>query len=318
MSAAAQGRPRVGVVIVNHNKRDLLRACLDSWRREGYGADLLVSDNESSDGSLDMLSQDFPEVAQLSHRPQIGFAAAANAGMGAMEGGRDYIFLTTNDTVVEPGLLSALVGAAEAEPKAGAVGPKILFYDPPRRLWHAGGRFHPLFGNPSHYGYGLPDDGRFDAPRDCRFVSGCGVLLRVAAAGPLGYFRPELAFYAEDSDLCLRLREAGWRVLYEPGGRMAHHESATLGAGSDLSTYYITRNSLALLWRHGVSALGRLPFLGYLLVVLPWRALKPLWQSPRRFFGLLRATGLGIKDFALGRYGMRDPRDPAQPFRPGA
>lgn len=301
--------PRVGVVIVNHDQKALLAACLDSWAREGYGAELLVSDNDSTDGALDMLREGYPQVRVLSHVPEIGFAAAASAGLRALAPGHDYLFLTTNDTLVQPGLLAALVAAAEADPQVAVVGPKILFYEPADRLWHAGGRIHPLFGNPSHYGYGQRDDGRHDASRDCDFVSGCGFLLRTAAVAPLGYLRDELAFYAEDSDLCLRLRAAGWRVLYEPRARMVHRESATLGAGSALSTYYITRNSLALLWRHQPLALP-----GYLGVVLPWRLLKAQRQAPGRFGALARATWLGLRDFCLGRYGLRDPKDPALPL----
>ncbi len=298
---------KVGVVIVNHDQKELLRACLRSWAAESYaGKTLLVSDNASTDGAVEMLRGEFPGVKVLAHPGELGFAGAANAGLAELAKDHDFLFLTTNDTEVDPGLLTRLVAAAQADPKLAALGPKILFHAQPGLIWHAGGFIHPFFGNPGHYGFLRADDGAFDAPRECAFVSGCGVLLRTAAAAPLGFLRPELAFYAEDSDLCLRLKAQGWKVGYVPAARMAHRVSATLGVGSPLSTYYITRNSLALLARHRIWSLP-----GFAAVVLPWRALKALVSGR---FSLLRAMLLGARDWMTGRYGMREPKDPGRTF----
>src|SRR5262245_14532173 len=140
--------PRVGVVIVNHNQKELLKACLESWQACDYPAlDLLVSDNDSTDGTLEMLARDFPAVQALSHVPEIGFAAASSAGLKALAAEHSHLLLTTNDTLVDPAMLRHLMAAALADPTAGVWAPKILFEAQRDLIWFGGGYFHPLWGH---------------------------------------------------------------------------------------------------------------------------------------------------------------------------
>src|SRR5213079_1190643 len=147
-------RPPVGVVIVNHNLKDSLRETLESFRKVNYpNLQIVVSDNASTDGSLEMVKTLFPEVHLLTHETEQGYARAASLGMAFLAHKTKYIFSTTNDVIVAPEMLQVLVDYAEAHPEAGVLGTKIYFFDRPDMLWHAGGRIHPLHGHSSHIGW---------------------------------------------------------------------------------------------------------------------------------------------------------------------
>jgi len=290
--------PPVGVVIVNWNLRDSLRETLLSFRQVEYpGLRIVVSDNASSDGSQEMVRREFPEVRLLAHERGLGYARAASLALQSVVDETRYIFSTTNDVLVAPDLIRNLVEYAEAHPDAGVVGCKIYFHEPADRLWSAGGFF--FLGHPWHYGFMRRDGPRYNRIRECAFVTGCGFLLRSEALRKVGFFDERFVFYSEDADLCLRIREAGWRVVYLPTARMWHKTSTTLAKNRPVQLYYSTRNNLHLLERHPTvgSPLVRAAYLG---LVCPAKMALFLamgrWQNAR---GIWR----GIRDWRLGRFG---------------
>src|SRR6266436_4242397 len=132
-------RPAVGVVIVNHNLKDSLRDTLESFKKVNYvNLTIVVSDNASTDGSVEMVKSLFPNVHVLAHTPEQGYARAASLGMAFLADKTKYMFSTTNDVIVDPEILNVLVSYAEKDPKAGVLGTKIYFFDQPTVLWHAG------------------------------------------------------------------------------------------------------------------------------------------------------------------------------------
>ena len=290
--------PPVGVVIVNWNLRESLRETLQSFRQVDYpDLRIVVSDNASTDGSQEMVRQEFPEVRLLAHDHGLGYAKAASLGMAALLPEVKYIFSTTNDVLVAPDLVRALVTFAEAHPNVGVAGCKIFHHCPPDRLWSAGGFF--FLGHPWHYGWMCKDAPRYNQVRDCAFVTGCGFLLRTEALRRVGLFEEKLVFYSEDADLCLRIREAGYRVVYFPVARMWHKTSSTLAKNRPVQLYYSTRNNLYVLKRHQV-ALRPWSLWTYLGLVCPTKML---------LFALLgrwpNVVGIwqGIQDWRRDRYG---------------
>lgn len=307
-------KPLVGVVIINHNHKELLRACLKSWLACDYAPlTLMVSDNASTDGALDMLRDEFPSVRVLAHPRELGFAGAATAGLAALAAEHPLLFLTANDTEVDPDMLSHLVAEAEAHPEAALFGPKIVYQQDRGLIWHLGGYVRPWRGDAGSYGLLRRDDGAFDEPRECDFVSGCGLLLRSQAGQESGFLDASLGFYDEDLDLCLRLRAKGWKIRSAPRARMAHRISATLGSNSPLSAYYTTRNHLGVLWRSRWGAFPLTLLLYATLVLL--RVVPPEfrkgWAHGRHY---LWHVLQGMLDFARGRYGLRDPADIRKPL----
>ncbi|MCX7865515.1 glycosyltransferase family 2 protein [Limisphaera sp. VF-2] len=290
--------PPVGVVIVNWNLRDSLRETLQSFRQVDYpDLRIVVSDNASTDGSQEMVRQEFPEVRLLAHDRGLGYARAASLGMAALLPEVKYIFSTTNDVLVAPDLIRVLVEFAEAHPEVGVAGAKIFFHSPRDRLWSAGGFF--FLGHPWHHGWMRKDAPRYNRVRDCAFVTGCGFLLRSEALQKVGFFEESLVFYSEDADLCLRIREAGYRVVYFPLARMWHKTSTTLAKNRPVQLYYSTRNNLYVLQRHRIG-IHPLTLWAYLALICPAKMLLFLLLGR---WGNARGIWQGICDWYRGRYG---------------
>ena len=293
-------KPPVGVVIVNHNLKASLQETIQSFKRVNYPAlQIVVSDNASTDGSTEMVRSLFPEVHLLAHRQEQGYARAASLGMAFLADRTKYIFSTTNDVTVDPEILNVLVDYAERNPKSGVLGTRIYFFDRPDVLWHAGGRIHPIHGHSYHLGWERKDNPLYDKIRECDFVTGCGFLLRSEVVKSIGYFNEDLVFYSEDADLCYRVKEKGFKVLYIPGAKMWHKVSTTLAKNRPLQLRYSTRNSLYLIQRHRI---GFYPvsLLVNLLVVCPLKMMVfVLLLRWRNSAGILE----GICDWKRGRYG---------------
>ena len=120
----------VSVIVVNWNRRDLLRACLKSLGNQTEKAfDMIVVDNGSGDGSAEMVEQEYPGVQLIRNRENRGFCAANNQGIQASRA--EFVALLNNDAEAEPGWLAALLGAFEGRPHCGMAASKILVHEDP-------------------------------------------------------------------------------------------------------------------------------------------------------------------------------------------
>jgi GT2 family glycosyltransferase len=273
---------------------------------------VVVSDNASSDGAPEMVRQEFPEVHLLAHKEEQGYARAANLGLAFLSDKVKYIFSTTNDVIFDPEILNVLVDYAESHPEAGVLGAKILFFDRPDVIWHAGGSIHPLHGHSRHFGWNRRDHSRYGQVRECDFVTGCGFLLRCAALDQAGFFKEDLVFYSEDAELCYRIRESGYRVVYVPAAKMWHKVDTTLAKNRPLQLRYSTRNGLYLIQRHRVGWYP-LSLWVHLLAVCPFKMLVfTLMLRGQNSVGIWQ----GIKDWRQGRFGWLPNPAPPQARAP--
>jgi len=304
MDSAANKRPPVNVVIINHNLKDSLRETLASFRKVNYpGLQIVVSDNASRDGSRELARQEFPEVHLLAHDPEVGFAKATTLGLAHLADKTKYIFATTNDVIVDPEIINVLVDYAEGHPEAGVMGCKIFYFGKGNLLWSAGGRIHPLHGHSRHFGWNRKDHPRYDKIRECDLVTGCGFLLRSDVMKKINFFNSDLVFYSEDADVCYRVREQGYKIMYIPEARVWHKTSTTLAKNRPMQLHYSTRNSLYLIQRHKIRYYP-LSLLVNLFVVCPFKmlvfALAFRWKNS---VGIWK----GIRDWRAGKLGwIRD------------
>ena len=233
-------RPRVSAVIVNYNARDHLVACVRSLRDDGV-TEVIVADNGSTDGSLGALAGSDPGVVLVATGGNLGFGAAANRGLAVATG--EYVVVLNPDVLVEPGTMKMLSDAADREPGLAAVGPRVENLD--GSLYPSARTFPDLVDAAGHafLGFVLPGN-RFSrryrmldwdhaSARDVDWVSGTCMLLRPVALTQVGAFDEGYFMYVEDVDLCWRLWQGGWRVGYEPAGRVVH----TIGASSEQAPY---------------------------------------------------------------------------------
>ena len=214
------------MVVVNWNRKELLRACLASLARQvGVPFETIVVDNGSTDGSAEMAAAEFP-ARVIRNSENRGFCAANNQGISAARG--DFIALLNNDAEAEPGWLAALARACAKAPEVGMAASKILVWEDPRRIDKAG---HLIFpdGQNRGRGAGAPDLGQFDREEEVLWPDGCAALYRRRMLEQIGGFDEDFFAYGDDAELGLRARIAGWKCLYTPEAVVRHHRGATMG-----------------------------------------------------------------------------------------
>jgi len=238
------------VVVVNWNRRDLLRASLESLRKQQWTRplEIIVVDNGSGDGSPEMVLREFAEdpalqVRLIRNQENRGFCAANNQGFAASDS--EFVALLNNDAEAEPGWLTALAGAFEGRPDVGMAASKILVYEDPRRIDKAGHLIYPDGQNRGR-GTGELDEGQYDRVEEVLWPDGCAAMYRRAMLDQIGGFDEDFFAYADDAELGLRARIAGWKCLYVPGAVVRHHRGATLGVRSSRRLELIERNRVLL------------------------------------------------------------------------
>jgi N-acetylglucosaminyl-diphospho-decaprenol L-rhamnosyltransferase len=225
-------------VVVNYEAGPLLLGCVQSLLADtsaGAAPDVVVVDNGSRDGSVADLRAAVPTVRIVDAGTNLGYAAAANRGIAATE--TAVVAVCNPDANVEPGTARALIDRLETEPDLGAVGPAVFEpdgsrYPSARQVPSVGDAVgHALLGrvwrhNPFTRRY-RELDADPDQPRDVDWVSGAAVWLRRSALDTIDGWDERYFMYVEDVDLCWRLRQAGWRIGYEPGGIVVHIKGAS-------------------------------------------------------------------------------------------
>ena len=242
------------VVVLNWNSHEMTKKCIQSLlAMEGDSFEILIVDNGSRDGSVEVLRAAFPRVEVIANNRNLGFAAGCNLGMKcALDQGADYVLLVNNDTVVTTAFLAELLAESKRNPKAGMVSPKIYYLDDPDRIWWAGGTFSLWQGIPRHLGRNEKDSGRYEKARVIDWATGCGVLLKCAALQETGLFDEKIFSNGEDLDLSLRMRELGWQIHYAPAAKLWHKEgfATRRNVGEHVRYFTTVRNNLWIMHKH--------------------------------------------------------------------
>ena len=224
---------KLSVTICSWNTQSDLRDCLQSLQDAHNEAsfEVIVIDNNSEDGSPDMVEREFPSVRLFRMSQNLGFTGGHNYAMEQRLA--PHVFLLNSDANVHPGAISGLLNFIEANPQAGIIGPKVL--NPDGSLQLSCRRFpNPLAAlfrntpigklfpnNPFTRDY-LMLDWDHDKPREVDWVSGCAFMVRSDLIEKIGTFDPEYFMYCEDVDWCFRTWQAGYKVMYVPDAVVTH------------------------------------------------------------------------------------------------
>ncbi len=293
---AARPAGPVWAVVLAFNQLDYTRECLRSLQGLDPAPDVvLLVDNGSTDGTPERVRAEFPGVEVLALGENRYFAGGVNAGLErALAGGAGSVLLLNNDLVLERGALGILRAALEADPRRGAVSPKLFYYSPPDRIWFAGGIVARGIGLVRHRGVNRKDDAFRDGPLAIDYVSGAAVLLSRAALERTGLLDPDYIIYVEDVDWSARARAAGFTLWYEPSARGWHHVSVTSGGGlTPLKAYFRLRSGGLYVTRHAPARERPLAWLAY----GAWTAWVFLGSVARADAASARALLLGFADF---------------------
>jgi hypothetical protein len=231
------------VVIPNYNGGRFLDGCLGSLARQTVRPrEVVIVDNGSQDGSLELLAERHPDVRVLALGRNTGFAAAANRGIAAVE--TPAVALLNPDVVLADDWLERMTAALDGAPSAASVACKMVDMGDTRRLYDTGD-FLRRDGVAEQRGRYLADDGAFDAPGEVWGACAGAAVYRRAAVLDLGGFDERFFLYLEDVDLALRLRMAGWTCRYEPVVALHVGESSPVPFGRPVDAW-VERNTLLL------------------------------------------------------------------------
>lgn len=230
----AVAAPEVSVVIPAFNQYRFTYHCLAALRRQSsvYPFEVIVVDDCSTDETRVALAE-FEHLRVVGNSTNRGFVRSCNAGAAAARGA--FLVFLNNDTQVQDGWLDALMDLFAADPEAGVVGSRLLY--PNGRQQEAGAI---VFADASCWNYGHLEDPyqpQFSYVREPDYVSGASLAIRRTLFEALGGF--DLLFapaYYEDVDLAFRVREAGYRVYYQPASRLVHFEGVSAGTDETAAT----------------------------------------------------------------------------------
>lgn len=272
--------PRVTCVVVNWNGWQDTIACLQSLHQQDYDAlEVIVVDNGSTNDSFRRIVEAHPWVTVIESKRNLGFPAGCNLGTRlALEKGAEYVWLLNNDTISPPDTLTKLLLTASANPRAGAIGAVLYFmHDPAHVQAWGGGKINLWTSVASHF------TGPVIFPQNA-YLTGACMLLPRCVCEDVGIFYEGFFMYCDDSDLCIRLRRAGYELAVAEDTAILHKEGASSSKRSPLIDRFATTSGIRLLER-----LAPLPAISITVFILlrmtnrirrgEWKNLAAVWQG---------------------------------------
>ncbi len=257
--------PDISIVVVTWNAKQYVLECLESLyaHPSSRSMELIVVDNDSSDGTPEAIREGFPRVKLIQNETNMGFAKGNNIGMAAAKG--RYLCLVNSDVVVPAGCIDTMLNYLERDPRIGLLGPKMLAPDGSIGLsvknlptvWNTfcvALGLHSLFPHSRALGGFEPRSFSYIDSAEVEVVSGWFWVARQEAIADVGRLDETFFMYGEDIDWCCRFRESGWRVVY-----CAEAEALHYGAASSSRTparFYVEmyRANLQYFRKHHVKA----------------------------------------------------------------
>ena len=269
-------------IIVNWNLASETIPCVESLLAVGIPAgQMIVVDSGSQDDSVAHLTARFGNQIQLiSHPTNLGFAGGNNIGIDvALQAGAEWVLLVNNDTVVAPTFLQALDQAIVQQPDYRIIGPLILYFNEPNRIWSLGDRLVPgtLITRRLWHDEPVPADLAPFIPVD--FLNACCLLIHHTVFEKIGLLNANYFMYAEDVDFCWRARRAGLNLGCATTARIWHKVSRSTGIYHPQARYWRISNQ-----------------------IMVYRAHARRWQLPLMFgFTLIRSLKLATVDLLQKR-----------------
>jgi len=300
----------VVISLLNFNGKKNTLDCLKSLKsvkRNNFRLTIVVVDNASTDGSVENIkhyvsSSMYDGIRIIENKKNLGFSGGHNVTIQyALEDRADYVLILNNDTYVDRDFLVELLKVAEGDSSVGILVPKIYFapgfeYHENRYseneigkvLWYGGGEMDWANVIGHHRGVDEVDKGQFDKTEETEIATGCCMMIKKEVFEKAGILDDKYFLYYEDSDLSVRVKNKGFKIMYVPRSIIFHKNAGSVGgSGSKLQDYYIVRNRLLFGMRYAPIRARFSLFRESLKVLLSGR----YWQ--RR----------GVLDFYIGKLG---------------
>ena len=251
-------KPEVSIIVISFNTRELLHECLSTCVAEcaDIPAEILVVDNVSTDGSIEMVEREFPQVILIKSEVNLGFGVANNVALERARG--RYFVLLNSDAFFEPGSLALAIKHMDETPTCGLGGALLVgrggTWQPSAKAFHSiSGDIIVLTGLadkfPKSQVFGRVSRTWADesVPAKVDWVPGAFAIIRPSALKTIGLFDPLFFLYYEEVDLCLRMNQAGLEVWYWPDVKITHVGGQSSKTLKKLE--FSTRTAQVVLWR---------------------------------------------------------------------
>lgn len=261
----------VSVVIVSFNTKDLTRKALQAlYNSHVLPEQVILVDNNSHDGSAQMVREEFPQVLLVESKENLGFAKGNNRAIKEVAT-QPFVWLLNSDTETGNRTLEQLVAYMEAHPEIGALGPQLIY--PDNRLQSVGGYF-PSILNVFYYLfpflYFLPQAWRAhfksialfpqsipERGLDLEYVTGAALLLRRTALDQVGLMSEDYFMYFEETDMCWRMKKAGWKIRAIPTDPVVHVYGGSFKSTYDKKRLKLFQESLAIFVKKNFSGMKK-------------------------------------------------------------
>jgi GT2 family glycosyltransferase len=300
---------KLSIVIICWNDKDLIDDCLrsivDTVHETAY--EVIVSDNGSTDGSVEMINDAYPQVRVIENGANLGFARANNVGIREARG--RYVLILNPDTIIAEGAIDRWISWADGHSEAGAFGCRVLnpdgSYQEPARpfptIWRSWvsvfrlgwlGRYSPLFSSNRYV------DWAGTTEREIDWQYGCCVLFRADVLAAVGGFDEQFFYHFEEVDLCYRVREAGYTVRYLPDAVITHLGGQSVGRAP--TRFYLEqwRNRYRYFYKRGGARAARqcrMAALAWLIVRFAGYGAIRLFSSSRELRDRLHMYAVAIR-----------------------
>lgn len=246
--------PKIAVIVVNWNGIEDLPSCLSSLQLQTTSAEIIVVDNGSVDGSVEFMTDKFPEITLLPQSKNYGFTGGVNIGMEyALKNNFDYITLFNNDAIADKHWIQYLLQALEAKPEAGIATCTLTTID--KSHLDSTGDIYTSWGLPYPRGRNEPYGTQYDKDTVIFGASGGASLYRASMLREIGMMDDKYFAYYEDIDISFRAQLTGWKVVFAPKAIAYHKIGGTSGKIKGFTTYQTMKNLPMVLWKNVPSGL---------------------------------------------------------------
>ncbi len=234
---------KIGIVIVNYNGANYQNDALRTIHASTYkNFEVIIVDSASKDNSIELACDEYPQIHFLLQDENVGVAKGNNIGIkyAIDELDSEYVLLINNDIELDEHVLERLIEKAD---ETTITVPKIYYYKPHDMLWFAGGNMYWNKGESGHIGNFETDHGQYDEEKIIEYSPTCCMLIHRDVFSKIGYIDETVFMYFDDTDLCVRMNDAGYKIKYIPSAFMWHKVSSS-GGGMDskVYVYYNFRN----------------------------------------------------------------------------
>jgi GT2 family glycosyltransferase len=250
----------ISIIILNTNDREYLEGCLESLKNccKTRQVEIIVSDNASNDGSIEMVESKFPQVKLVKNKENLGFTKGNNVAIKVSRG--KYVYLLNSDIKVFEGCIDALADFLDQHPDVALAGPKILNRD---LTLQCNCRKDPTLWNNFCSVSGLASlfrDSAFfcgeqmfyfkgDRTADMEILVGCFSAIRREAIDAVGLLDEGFFMYGDELDWCRRFRQAGWRIVFYPGAQAIHYYATSTTKRDPVRFAVLQQNSVLYYWK---------------------------------------------------------------------